>query len=82
MGTKSGECAELLYFLPGIKTWHDSRVHHEKCWAERSTGWNQDCWRNISKFNYADDTTLMAESKEDLKSLLMKLKEESENISF
>ena len=35
--------------------------------------------RNINKLRYADDTTLMAESEEELKSLLMKLKEESEN---
>ena len=34
--------------------------------------------RNISSLRYADDTTLMAESKEELKSLLMKMKEESE----
>ena len=34
--------------------------------------------RNISYLRYADDTTLMAESKEELKSLLMKMKEESE----
>ena len=34
--------------------------------------------RNINKLRYADDTSLMAESKEDLKSLLMKVKEESE----
>ena len=34
--------------------------------------------RNISNFGYADDTTLIAESKEELKSLLMKVKEESE----
>ena len=34
--------------------------------------------RNINNFRYADDTTLMAESEEELKSLLMKLKEESE----
>ena len=34
--------------------------------------------RNISHFRYADDTTLMAESEEELKSLLMKVKEESE----
>ena len=34
--------------------------------------------RNINNFIYADDTTLMAESKEELKSLLMKVKEESE----
>ena len=34
--------------------------------------------RNINSFRYADDTTFMAESKEELKSLLMKVKEESE----
>ena len=34
--------------------------------------------RNINNFRYADDTILMAESKEELKSLLMKVKEESE----
>ena len=34
--------------------------------------------RNISNLGYADDTTFMAESKEELKSFLMKLKEESE----
>ena len=36
--------------------------------------------RNINNFRYADDTTLMAESEEDLKSLLMKVKEESEKV--
>ena len=35
-------------------------------------------WRNISNLRYADDTTLMAESEEELKSLLMKVKVESE----
>ena len=43
-----------------------------------STSWNQDCWDHINNLRYADDTTLMAESKEKLKSLLMKVKEESE----
>ena len=38
--------------------------------------------RNINNVRYADDTTLMAESKEELKSLLMKLKEESEKIGL
>ena len=37
--------------------------------------------RNINNFRYADDTTLMAESKEELKSLLMKVKEESEKLA-
>ena len=36
--------------------------------------------RNINNLRYADDTTFMAESKEELKSLLMKVKEDSENI--
>ena len=38
--------------------------------------------RNINNIRYADDTTLMAESEEDLKSLLMKVKEESEKLGL
>ena len=38
--------------------------------------------RNINNLRYADDTTLMAESKEELKSLLMKVKEESEDVGL
>ena len=38
--------------------------------------------RNINNFRYVDDTTLMAESKEELKSLLMKVKEESEKVGL
>ena len=38
--------------------------------------------RNINNFRYADDTTLMAESEEELKSLLMKVKEESEKVGL
>ena len=38
----------------------------------------QDAGRNINNLRYADDTTLMAESEEELKRLLMKVKEESE----
>ena len=38
--------------------------------------------RNINNLRYADDTTLMAESKEELKSLLMKVKEESETVGL
>ena len=38
--------------------------------------------RNNSKLRYADDTTVMAESEEELKSLLMKVKEESENVGL
>ena len=38
--------------------------------------------RNVNNLRYADDTTLMAESKEELKSLLMKMKEESEKVGL
>ena len=38
--------------------------------------------RNINNLRYTDDTTLMAESKEELKSLLMKVKEESEKVDL
>ena len=39
-------------------------------------------WRNISNLRYADDTTLMAEGEEELKSLLMKVKEKSEKVGL
>ena len=52
--------------------------NHEKCWAGWSTSWNQDSGRNSDNLRYADDITLMAESEEELKSFLMKVKEERE----
>ena len=50
-------------------------------------GWNKQAGlkiagRNINHLRYADDTTLMAESEEELKSLLMKVKEESEKVGL
>ena len=38
-------------------------------------------WRNINNLRHADDTTLMAESEEELKSLLLKVKEENEKLA-
>ena len=49
-----------------------------KCQTGWSTRWNQIARRNIYNLRYADNTIFMAESKEELKSLLMKMKEESE----
>ena len=54
-------------------------MHSGKCWAGWSTRWNQDCQE---KYQYVDDTTLMAESEEELKNLLIKVKEESEKIGL
>ena len=48
-----------------------------KCQTGWSTSWKTD-GRNINNLRYADDTTLLADSEEELKSLLMKVKEESE----
>ena len=39
-------------------------------------------WKNVNKFRYADDTTLIAECEEEIKSLLMKVKEESEKVGL
>ena len=58
------------------------RVHHEKLWAGRSTSQIKIAGRNINNLRYADDTTFMAESEEELKSLLMKVKEESEKVGL
>ena len=49
---------------------------------EETQAGNKIAGRNINKLRYADDTTLMAESEEELKSLLMKLKEESEKVGL
>ena len=58
------------------------RVHHERCWA----GWTQAgikiAGRSINNLRYADDTTLTAESEKELKSLLMKVKKESEKVGL
>ena len=52
----------------------------------RNAGLNEACWeiarRNINNFRCANDTTLMAESEEELKSLLMKVKEENEKVGL
>ena len=49
---------------------------------EEAQAGNKIAGRNINNLRYADDTTLMAESEEELKSLLMKVKEESEKVGL
>ena len=51
-------------------------------WLEEAKTRTKIAWRNINNLRYADDTTLMAESKEQLKSLLKKVKEESEKVGL
>ena len=58
------------------------RVHHEKRWTGRTQAGIKIARRNINNLRYADDTTLMAGSEEELKSLLMKVKVESEKVGL
>ena len=53
-----------------------------KRWAGGSTAGIKNAGRNINNLRYADDTTLMAESEEELKSLLIKVREESEKVDL
>ena len=56
-------------------------MHHVKCQNEAQVG-IKIAGRNVNNLRYADDTTLMAEREEELKSLLMKVKEESEKVGL
>ena len=58
------------------------RIHHAKCQAAEAQTGIKIARRNIINFKYADDTTLMTESKEKLKSLLRKVKEEREKVGL
>ena len=51
-------------------------------WLDEAQARNKISGKNINNFRYADDTTLMAESEEEMKSLLLKVKEESENVGL
>ena len=74
------EYVKDVYCHPAYLTYMKSTSWETLGWMKHS--WNQDCWENINNLRYADDTTLMAESEEELKSLLMKVKEESEKVAL
>ena len=57
---------------------HLTYMQTAKCWAGRSKAGIKIARRNINNLRYAEDTTLVTKSEEELKSLLMKLKQESE----
>ena len=58
------------------------RVHHEKCGLDEAQAGIKIARRNINNVRNTDDTTLMAESEEELKSLLMKVKGQSEKVGL
>ena len=76
---KAREFQKNIYFFINYAKAFDCVVHN-KLWKILREIRIPDhlTWRNINNLRYADDTTLMAKSKEELKSFLMKVKEESE----
>ena len=75
-GSKLGkEYFKAMYCYPAYLTY--MQKHYAKCWLDEAQLGIKIAGRNINSLRYTDDTTLMAESKEELKSLLMKVKEES-----
>ena len=80
----------IVRTLYGITDWFKIQKEYERavcchpehimrnCWTGWVTSWKQDNGRNINNLRYADDTTLMAESKKELESFLMRVKEEGE----
>ena len=65
-----------------VKAVYHHSAYYVKCQAGWITGRIKISGRNINNLRYADNTTLMAESEEELKGLLMKVKEESEKVGL
>ena len=75
IGSKLGKEYKAVYCHPAYFSLYAAHI----MWNARldeSWIWNQDCQRNINNLRYVDDTTLTAESEEELKSLIMRVKEE------
>ena len=81
-GSKSGtEYIKAVYCHPAYLTYMQSTSCEMLGWMTHKLE-SRLLGRNINNLRYADDTTLMAESEEELKSLLMKVKEESEKLGL
>ena len=76
------EYVKDVYFHPAYLTYLHSSSCEMPCWMNEAQAGIKISGRNINNLRYTDDTTLMAESKEELKSLLMKVKEESEKVGL
>ena len=81
-GACSNSCPLSWWCHPTISSSvDDPLLHHAKRWARWSTAGIKISKRYINNLRYADDITFMAENKEELKSLLIKVKEESEKMA-
>ena len=82
MGSKSGnEYVKAAYCHPAYLTYMQN-TSCKMLGLDKAQAGIKIARKNISNLRYIDDTTLMAESEEELKSLLMKLKEESEKVGL
>ena len=80
-GSKAGkEYIKVVYCHPARLTYADYTMWNAR--LDKAQAGIKIAGRNINNLRYADDTTLMAESEEELKSLLMKVKEESEKVGL
>ena len=80
-GSKLGkEYVKAVYCHPAYLTYEEYIMGN--AWLEEPQAGIKIAGRNINNLRYADDTTPVAESKEELKSLLMKVKEESEKVGL
>ena len=80
-GSKSGkEYVKAVYCHPAYLAYAEYIMRNAG--LEEAQAGIKTARRNINNLRYADDTTLMAESEEELKSLLMKVKEESEKVGL
>ena len=80
-GSKLGKEYVNCILLPCLFNLYAEYIMRNAALDEAQAGINI-AGRNINNLSYADDTTLMAESEEELKSLLMKVKEESEKVGL
>ena len=79
-GSKLGkDYIKAIYCHPAYLT---AEYIMRNAWLDEAQAGIKTAGRNISNFKYADDTTLMAESEEEIKSFLMKVKEESEKVGL
>ena len=82
-GSKSGkEYVKAVYCHPAYLTYVQSASWERNAGLDEAQAGIKIAGRNINNLRYADDTTLLAESEEKLKSLLMKVKEESEKVGL
>ena len=83
IGSKLGkEYIKAVYCHPAYLTYMQSKYIMQNAGLDEAQAGIKIDGRNINNLRYADDTTLMAESEEELKSLLMKVTEESEKVGL